>query len=206
MGKLRVRKPSSLCLAQFLVYANRTKSHTFKGGEPSCPGGRIVSIGLPIQPVPMDLEALSPKVPSIEFVFRYANVFPRALALMGSGKFDLKPLINRTFELRESIDAFNFAHRLPTRLVKNLVLGLHQTARVVLSRDVAEANISLQRSKKRNATSNQHRDSSDDDSLNETLAQEALNRDSAVNVELAGTFRRQFRNNLRRISRHLFMP
>jgi hypothetical protein len=31
----------------------------------------------------MDLEALSPKVPSIEFVFRYANVFPRALALMG---------------------------------------------------------------------------------------------------------------------------
>jgi D-xylulose reductase len=86
--------------------------------EPSCPGGRIVSIGPPIQPVPMDLEALSPKTPSIEFVFRYANVFRRALALMGSGKFDLKPLINRTFELRESIDAFNFALHLPPDCVK----------------------------------------------------------------------------------------
>jgi len=86
--------------------------------EPLCPGGRIVSIGLPIQPVPIDVGALNPKAPSIEFVFRYANVFPRALALMTSGKIDLKPLINRTFEFRESIDAFNFALHLPPDCVK----------------------------------------------------------------------------------------
>jgi D-xylulose reductase len=86
--------------------------------EPLCPGGRIVSIGLPIQPVPIDLGALSPKAPSIEFVFRYANVFPRALALMGSGKIDLKPLINRTFQFREGIDAFNFALHMPPDCVK----------------------------------------------------------------------------------------
>ena len=86
--------------------------------EPLCPGGRIVSIGLPIQPVPIDVGALNPKAPSIEFVFRYANVFPRALALMASGKIDVKPLINRTFEFRESIDAFNFALHLPPDCVK----------------------------------------------------------------------------------------
>ena len=86
--------------------------------EPLCPGGRIVSIGLPIQPVPIDVGALNPKAPSIEFVFRYANVFPRALSLMASGKIDVKPLINRTFEFRESIDAFNFALHLPPDCVK----------------------------------------------------------------------------------------
>ena len=56
--------------------------------------------------------------PSIEFVFRYANVFPRALALMSSGKIDLKPLINRTFEFRESIDAINFSLHMPPDCVK----------------------------------------------------------------------------------------
>ena len=51
-------------------------------------------------------------------MFRYANVFPRALALMTSGKIDAKPLINRTFEFRESIEAFNFALHMPPDCVK----------------------------------------------------------------------------------------
>jgi D-xylulose reductase len=45
-------------------------------------------------------------------------VFPRALALMTSGKIDAKPLINRTFEFRESIEAFNFALHMPPDCVK----------------------------------------------------------------------------------------
>ena len=51
-------------------------------------------------------------------MFRYTNVFPRALALMASGKIEVKPLINRTFEIRESIDAFNFALHMPPDSVK----------------------------------------------------------------------------------------
>jgi D-xylulose reductase len=86
--------------------------------EPLCPGGRVVFIGLPIQAVPMDIVALSAKEASIETVFRYAHVYPRALALMGSGKIDLKPLISRTFEFPESIDAFNFALHMPADCVK----------------------------------------------------------------------------------------
>ncbi len=86
--------------------------------EPLCPGGRIVLIGLPIQPVPVDVVGLSAKEASIETVFRYAHVYPRALALMGSGKIDVKPLISRTFEFRESIDAFNFALHMPPDCVK----------------------------------------------------------------------------------------
>jgi len=37
---------------------------------------------------------------------------------MGSGKIDVKPLISRTFEFRESIDAFNFALHMPPDCVK----------------------------------------------------------------------------------------
>jgi D-xylulose reductase len=86
--------------------------------EPLCPGGRIVLVGLPIKAVSLDLVALSAKEASIETVFRYAHVYPRALALMGSGKIDLKPLINRTFEFQEGVDAFNFALKMPADCVK----------------------------------------------------------------------------------------
>jgi D-xylulose reductase len=62
--------------------------------------------------------ALAAKEATIETIFRYAHVYPRALALMGSGKIDLKPLINRTFEFKDSVEAFNFALKLPPDVVK----------------------------------------------------------------------------------------
>src|ERR1700726_1248649 len=86
--------------------------------EPLCPGGRIVLVGLPIKAVSLDLVALSAKEASIETVFRYAHVYPRALALMGSGKIDVKPLISRTFEFPDSIAAFDFAVKMPPDCVK----------------------------------------------------------------------------------------
>ena len=86
--------------------------------EVLCPGGRIVIVGLPIRPVSVDIVALSAKEASIETVFRYAHVYPRALALMGSGKIDVKPLISRTFEFRDSIAAFEFALKMPPDCVK----------------------------------------------------------------------------------------
>jgi len=37
---------------------------------------------------------------------------------MGSGKIDVKPLISRTFEFRDSIEAFDFALKMPPDCVK----------------------------------------------------------------------------------------
>jgi D-xylulose reductase len=42
-------------------------------------------------------------------VFRYANVYDRALALIASGKVDLKPLIAETYAFRDSVAAFERA-------------------------------------------------------------------------------------------------
>jgi len=51
--------------------------------EPLCPGGRIVLIGLPIQPVSVDVVGLSAKEASIETVFRYAHVLSASFSLDG---------------------------------------------------------------------------------------------------------------------------
>ena len=50
-----------------------------------CPAGRVVFIGMPTGPIPYDVVAAQVKEATVEHVFRYAHVFPRALALMSSG-------------------------------------------------------------------------------------------------------------------------
>jgi D-xylulose reductase len=73
------------------------------------PGGALVLVGLPIDPVAFDVPGAISKELRIETVFRYANVFDRALALIASGKVDLKPLVSETFAFKQSIAAFERA-------------------------------------------------------------------------------------------------
>jgi D-xylulose reductase len=86
--------------------------------EPLCPGGRVVFVGMPGDPIDYDVVAAQVKEARVEHVFRYANVYPRALALMGSGKINVKPLITDTFDFRESVKAFDFASKMPPTSVK----------------------------------------------------------------------------------------
>jgi len=73
------------------------------------PGGCLVAIGMPIEPVKLDISSIAAKELRIETVFRYANVFDRALQMIASGKVDLKPLISETFPFEQSIAAFERA-------------------------------------------------------------------------------------------------
>ena len=73
------------------------------------PGGCLVAIGMPIEPVKLDISSIAAKEIRIETVFRYANVFDRALQMIASGKVDLKPLISETFPFEQSIAAFERA-------------------------------------------------------------------------------------------------
>lgn len=73
------------------------------------PGGCIVVVGLPVEPVKFDVSMLSTKELRIESVFRYAHQYDRAIALIASGKVDLKPLITETFPFEKSIFAFERA-------------------------------------------------------------------------------------------------
>lgn len=73
------------------------------------PGGAIVIVGLPVEPVKVDIAAASTKEVRIENVFRYAHQYDRAIALIASGKVDLKPLISQTFAFDDAIAAFDRA-------------------------------------------------------------------------------------------------
>ena len=77
--------------------------------EAVAPAGCIVWVGMPVDPVPFDLVLAQSKEIRMETVFRYANMYDRAIALIGSGKVDLKPLISQTFDFEDSIEAFDRA-------------------------------------------------------------------------------------------------
>lgn len=73
------------------------------------PGGCLIAIGMPIEPVKIDISSLAAKEIRIETIFRYANVFDRALAMIAAGKVDLKPLVTETFPFEQSVAAFERA-------------------------------------------------------------------------------------------------
>ena len=73
------------------------------------PGGTVVLVGLPVEPVPFDIAGATVRELRIETVFRYAHQYDRAIALIASGKVDLKPLISATFAFKDSVAAFDRA-------------------------------------------------------------------------------------------------
>jgi D-xylulose reductase len=73
------------------------------------PGGTLVLVGMPPAAVPFDVVAAQAKEARVETIFRYANVYAKAVALLASGKVNLKPLISASFPFRESIAAFERA-------------------------------------------------------------------------------------------------
>ncbi|MGY5810560.1 NAD(P)-dependent alcohol dehydrogenase [Rhizobium sp. LEGMi198b] len=77
--------------------------------ELPCPGGVIVAVGLPVAPVGLDISTASTKEIRLETVFRYAHQYERSIALIASGRVDLKPLISETFKFEQSIEAFDRA-------------------------------------------------------------------------------------------------
>ncbi len=87
------------------------------------PGGCVVMVGLPVDPVPFDVSLASVRELRFETVFRYAHQYERAIALFASGKVDLKPLISETFAFKDSIAAFDRAVEMrPTDVKLQIVM------------------------------------------------------------------------------------
>lgn len=85
------------------------------------PGGRVVLIGMPQAPAPIDIVEAQCK--EIEFVtiFRYANVYERAIRYIASGQIDVKPLVTHRFDFDEAENAFRFAATMPDDAIKIMI-------------------------------------------------------------------------------------
>lgn len=85
---------------------------------PLAPGGCVVMIGGQPDPISYDAGAAMIREARVENIFRYAHVFPRCVAMLSSGAIDVKPLITRTFDFDESVQAFEVAASAPPADVK----------------------------------------------------------------------------------------
>jgi D-xylulose reductase len=70
------------------------------------PGGTVVFVGLPPGRLSYDVVHGSVKEITVEHVFRYANVYDRAVALIASGKIDVKPLLTDRYPFEKAVEAF----------------------------------------------------------------------------------------------------
>jgi D-xylulose reductase len=83
-----------------------------------CPGGKVALVGIPLEPFPFDVSKAQVKEARVESIFRYAHVYPRAVAMIASGKIDVKPLITDRFTFKDSVEAFELAKAMPPSSVK----------------------------------------------------------------------------------------
>lgn len=83
-----------------------------------CPGGCVVIIGGQSEPIAYDAGAAMVREARVENIFRYAHVFPRCVGMIASGAIDVKPLITRGFEFKDSVRAFEVAAAAPAGDVK----------------------------------------------------------------------------------------
>jgi Threonine dehydrogenase and related Zn-dependent dehydrogenases len=86
-----------------------------------CPGGKVVLVGIPVDPVPFDIAGIQAKELDMASVFRYANIYPRAINLIASGKLDVKRLISKVYPFDQAIDAFKLAEQNQANIVKIMI-------------------------------------------------------------------------------------
>ena len=82
------------------------------------PGGRMVLIGCPMAPVPLDIIRMQAKEITLESIFRYVNMYPKTIALLSSGALDVKSMITKTFPFEKSVEAFEYAVKRDPKSIK----------------------------------------------------------------------------------------
>ena len=92
----------------------------------------------------------------------------------------------------------------PAATSADMVLALYKGARIVPGRYVKEPHVARQAPEERNSVSNEHGHAGNNEALNESRAQEPLNRDPPVDVEVSCTTGGELRNDRRRRPGHLF--
>ncbi|XP_068197809.1 sorbitol dehydrogenase-like isoform X2 [Antennarius striatus] len=74
-------------------------------------GGVVALVGLSTNTVTIPLINAALREVDIRGVMRYCNTWPTAIAMLASGKVNVKPLVTHRFPLEEAIQAFDIAYQ-----------------------------------------------------------------------------------------------
>lgn len=85
------------------------------------PGGGMVLVGCGPEPLPLDIATLQVKELRVTGIFRYANVYPQAINLMGTGSIDVKPIITDHFSFVDSVKGFDYMCNPGDTTVKSVI-------------------------------------------------------------------------------------
>ena len=72
-------------------------------------GGKVFVIGVGPSEQRFPFGYLSANEIDLQFQYRYANQYPKALRLVSGGLIDLKPLVTHRFPLERAVEAFHVA-------------------------------------------------------------------------------------------------
>ncbi|XP_041362944.1 sorbitol dehydrogenase-like [Gigantopelta aegis] len=75
----------------------------------TCSGGCVLLVGMCPGEIQLPIVNAAVREVDIKGVFRYANCYPTALAMIAADKVDVKPLITHRFKLEQTLEAFETA-------------------------------------------------------------------------------------------------
>ncbi len=75
----------------------------------AAPQATVMLIACPENKIAIDVLHAQTKELSFKTIYRYRNIYPRAINLLSSKKYDLTRLIGRIFSLEEAAEAFDYA-------------------------------------------------------------------------------------------------
>ncbi|KAF2737143.1 GroES-like protein [Polyplosphaeria fusca] len=81
-------------------------------------GGKVFVIGVGKNEMKIPFMRLSTREVDLQFQYRYANTWPKAIRLVKSGVIDLKKLVTHRFKLEEAVEAFKTASDPKTGAIK----------------------------------------------------------------------------------------
>uniref|UniRef100_A0A131YI52 Sorbitol dehydrogenase n=1 Tax=Rhipicephalus appendiculatus TaxID=34631 RepID=A0A131YI52_RHIAP len=96
-------------LPEVTIECTGAESSTQLGMVSTKAGGTLVLVGMGPNEVKVPLVDAACREIDIRGIFRYANCYPTALAMVASGKVDVKPLVTHHFKLASTVEAFQTA-------------------------------------------------------------------------------------------------
>lgn len=83
--------------------------------------GTIMLIGCPMDKLSLDIVYAQTKELTFKTIYRYRNMYPKAIALLSAKKFDVNTLIGHKFSFEQSVEAFKFAASNDNKDVKVMI-------------------------------------------------------------------------------------